>query len=37
MEDHTKVSWKDDSVITRLNNSVDNVTMAVGQALTACI
>lgn len=34
MEDHTKVSWKDDSVITRLNNSVDNVTLAVGQALT---
>ncbi|MET0785624.1 MAG: hypothetical protein ABWX61_03865 [Paenisporosarcina sp.] len=34
MEDHTKVSWKDDSVITRLHNSVDNVTMAIGQALT---
>ncbi|MDX1699923.1 MAG: hypothetical protein R3250_04850 [Melioribacteraceae bacterium] len=34
MEDHTKVSWKNDSVITRLNNSVDNVTLAMGQALT---
>ena len=34
MEDHTKVSWKDDTVLTRLNNSVDNVTMAIGEALT---
>jgi hypothetical protein len=34
MEDHTKVSWKDDTVLTRLNNSVDNVTLAIGEALT---
>lgn len=34
MEDHTKVSWKNDSVITRLNNSVDNVTMAIEHAFT---
>lgn len=32
--DHTQVSWKEDNVIARLHNSVDNVTLAVGQALT---
>ena len=34
MEDHTKMSWKEDSVITRLHNSVDNVSQAVGKAFT---
>jgi len=32
--DHTQMSWKEDNVIARLHNSVDNVTLAVGQALT---
>lgn len=34
MEDHTQMSWKEDNVIGQLHNSVDNVTLAVGQALT---
>ncbi|TQR14077.1 hypothetical protein [Psychrobacillus soli] len=34
MEDHTQMSWKEDNVIARLHNSVDNVSLAVGQALT---
>ncbi|MEK4484319.1 hypothetical protein MHH81_01805 [Psychrobacillus sp. FSL H8-0484] len=34
MVDHTQMSWKEDNVISQLHNSVDNVTMAVGQALT---
>jgi len=34
MEDHTQMSWKEDNVIARLHNSVDNATIAVGQALT---
>ncbi|WP_144510354.1 hypothetical protein [Bacillus sp. FJAT-22090] len=34
MEDHTQMSWKEDNVIARLYNSVDDVTLAVGQALT---
>lgn len=34
MVDHTQMSWKEDNVISRLHNSVDNVTFAVGQALT---
>jgi hypothetical protein len=34
MEDHTKMSWKEDTVIAQLHNSVDNVTTAVGQAFT---
>ncbi len=34
MEDHTQMSWKEDNVISQLHNSVDNVTLAVGQALT---
>ena len=34
MDDHTQMSWKEDGVITQLHNSVDNVRMAVGQALT---
>lgn len=34
MEDHTQMSWKEDNVIGQLHNSVDNVTQAVGQALT---
>ena len=32
--DHTQMSWKEDNVIARLHNSVDNVALAVGQALT---
>lgn len=32
--DHTQMSWKEDNVLARLHNSVDNVTLAVGQALT---
>lgn len=32
--DHTQMSWKEDNVIAQLHNSVDNVTFAVGQALT---
>ncbi len=28
------MSWKEDNVIGQLHNSVDNVTLAVGQALT---
>ncbi|KAB7705309.1 hypothetical protein F9802_14505 [Bacillus aerolatus] len=32
MEDHTKMSWKNDNGISRLRNSVENVTTAVGQA-----
>lgn len=34
MVDHTQMSWKEDNVISQLHNSVDNVTLAVGQALT---
>lgn len=34
MEDHTQMSWKEDTIIAQLHNSVDNVTMAVGQAQT---
>lgn len=34
MEDHTQMSWKEDNVISQLHNSVDNVTLAVGQAFT---
>ncbi len=34
MEDHTKMSWKEETVITQLHNSVDNVTIAVAKALT---
>ena len=34
MVDHTQMSWKEDNVISRVHNSVDNVTFAVGQALT---
>lgn len=34
MEDHTQMSWKEDNVISQLHNSVDNATIAVGQALT---
>ncbi|MEI4769171.1 hypothetical protein WAX74_05775 [Psychrobacillus sp. FJAT-51614] len=34
MVDHTQMSWKEDNVISQLHNSVDNVTFAVGQALT---
>lgn len=34
MEDHTQMSWKEDIVIAQLHNSVDNATIAVGQALT---
>ncbi|WP_019415462.1 hypothetical protein [Paenisporosarcina sp. TG20] len=34
MEDHTQMSWKEDNFITQLHNSVDNVTLAVGQALS---
>jgi hypothetical protein len=34
MEDHTQMSWKEDNVIAQLHNSVDNATIAVGQALT---
>ncbi|MBE3102614.1 MAG: hypothetical protein IMZ40_00015 [Bacilli bacterium] len=34
MEDHTQMSWKEDNIISQLHNSVDNVTMAVGQAQT---
>jgi Mg2+ and Co2+ transporter CorA len=34
MEDHTQMSWKEDNVISQLHNSVDNVTFAVGKALT---
>ncbi|MFX3675200.1 MAG: hypothetical protein ACE3JQ_12260 [Paenisporosarcina sp.] len=34
MDDHTQMSWKEDGVITQLHNSVDNVRMAVGQALS---
>lgn len=34
MEDHTKMSWKKESVITQLHNSVDNVTLAVEKALS---
>lgn len=34
MEDHTQMSWKEDNVIGQLHNSVDNVALAVGQALT---
>ena len=32
--DHTQMSWKEDNVLARLHNSVDNITLAVGQALT---
>jgi len=32
--DHVQSSWKEDTVIGQLHNSVDNVTFAVGQALT---
>lgn len=34
MEDHTKMSWKEDTVIGQLTNSVDNVTIAVRKAFT---
>ena len=34
MEDHTKMSWKEDTVIAQLHNSVDNVTQALGHAFT---
>ena len=34
MDDHTKMSWKEDNVLAQLHNSVDNVTNAVGQAFT---
>ncbi|WP_342542323.1 hypothetical protein MHH33_16005 [Paenisporosarcina sp. FSL H8-0542] len=34
MEDHTQMSWKEDTIIGQLHNSVDNAAMAVGQALT---
>ncbi|OKL37864.1 hypothetical protein [Domibacillus mangrovi] len=30
--DHTKMSWKNENVISQLRNSVDNVTTAVEQA-----
>ncbi|MGG3449597.1 MULTISPECIES: hypothetical protein [Bacillaceae] len=32
MVDHTKVSWKNENVISQLRNSVDHVTTAVEQA-----
>ncbi|WP_203363576.1 hypothetical protein [Bacillus sp. REN10] len=32
MEDHTKMSWKNENVISQLRNSVENATTAVGQA-----
>ena len=32
--DHVQSSWKEDTVLGQLHNSVDNVTFAVGQALT---
>lgn len=32
MADHTGMSWKNKNVITQLNNSVDNVTLALQQA-----
>ncbi|KIL45209.1 hypothetical protein [Jeotgalibacillus soli] len=31
---HTEMSWKHDNLISQLHNSVDNVTAAVGQALS---
>lgn len=34
MEDHTQMSWKEDNVLARLHNSVDNATVAIGQAQT---
>ena len=34
MDDHTQMSWKEDTVIGQLHNSVDNVTFAVGEAFT---
>lgn len=34
MDDHTQMSWKEDIVLGQLHNSVDNVAMAVGKALT---
>lgn len=32
MAEHTGMSWKNKNVITQLNNSVDNVTLALQQA-----
>lgn len=32
MADHTGMSWKNKNLITQLNNSVDNVTLALQQA-----
>jgi tRNA U34 5-carboxymethylaminomethyl modifying GTPase MnmE/TrmE len=32
MADHTQMSWKNESVITQLNNSVDHVALAVEKA-----
>ena len=34
MEDHTQMSWKEDTIIGQLTNSIENASMAVGQALT---
>lgn len=34
MEDHTQLSWKEDITLAQLNNSVNNVTEAIGAALT---
>lgn len=34
MEDHAKMSWKEDTILGQLHNSVDHAEMAVGQALT---
>lgn len=34
MEDHTQMSWKEDTVIGQLTNSVDNVSIAVSKAFT---
>ncbi|OZI12658.1 hypothetical protein CEW92_05755 [Bacillaceae bacterium SAS-127] len=32
MDDHTKMSWKNENVISQLRNSIEHATTAVGQA-----